>query len=324
VTLLVVNALGAQNAQRGRPVVIFIHGRDQAFRDEASLRSAWIGAFQTGTHKIHAENLVSLGDIRFVYYGDVYSPDFTPSPQCIRAQSRGGQDAGISSELDSLWETASPVRGSLFDEVVKSVGQRLIESSPPIRQAVLSRLDDTRAYLEKRAQYCDTNLDLYTALNEARSAGRPIVLVAHSMGGLIAYTLLWSLDAASTQPFEIHRLVTVGSQLGLQPIVPYLIGQGARPPYVLPRSIHSWVNAEGRDDYLAWPVRGKFALRGTPLIEIEPRTEPGEPHGITGYLIHPWVATAIVRGWCTGFRPPARAPAACAGIQDVRDGLRSR
>lgn len=74
----------------GRPLVVFIHGRDQAWQTADELEARWFGAFADGLEKLapdaQSENryraLVPPEDRLLVRYERVYEPGFVPSAQC--------------------------------------------------------------------------------------------------------------------------------------------------------------------------------------------------------------------------------------------------
>jgi pimeloyl-ACP methyl ester carboxylesterase len=83
---------------------------------------------------------------------------------------------------------------------------------------------------------------------EAIAGRRPDVVIAHSLGGLVAYEALWERPDLS-----VDLLVTLGAPLGLDAVFDRLEpapvdGRGRRPP-----GVRRWVNLAGTDDPLAVP-----------------------------------------------------------------------
>ena len=83
---------------------------------------------------------------------------------------------------------------------------------------------------------------------EAIAEQRPDVVIAHSLGGLVAYEALWERPELS-----VDLLVTLGAPLGLDAVFDRLApapadGRGQRPP-----GVRRWVNLAGTDDPLAVP-----------------------------------------------------------------------
>ena len=59
---------------RGRPVVILVHGRAMLDRDTAATRKMWLNALTAGGKSITALPLLSDRDVRVVWYADVLDP----------------------------------------------------------------------------------------------------------------------------------------------------------------------------------------------------------------------------------------------------------
>lgn len=74
----------------GRPLVVFIHGRNQMWLTEAEMNARWFGAFSDGLEKLSPDaqserryrDLIPLEDRVLVRYERVYEPGFTASAQC--------------------------------------------------------------------------------------------------------------------------------------------------------------------------------------------------------------------------------------------------
>jgi hypothetical protein len=86
---------------------------------------------------------------------------------------------------------------------------------------------------------------------------RPKVVIAHSLGSVVAYETLWSFP-----DLRIDLLITLGSPLGMRNVVfEHLLpapvnGRGERPP-----GVRRWVNIADKDDIAAIPpdLGGCFA-----------------------------------------------------------------
>jgi hypothetical protein len=238
--------------------------------------------------------------------------------------------------LDAEFQTSQVGLGDFWDRLL-SVASDVAARFSVGRELFLRAFPDTKRYLEDRRYRCATDGRLQLALDAARGGGRPVVLVAHSMGSLVSYDLLYGLDRGQPVPrpdnrYDVRRLVTLGSQLGIVEIMPFIVGrEGFRVPLPVPSSIRSWVNLRAPNDYVApRGARGKYAAAGAQTFgEWEVTTISGDPHSIRGYLQNPATARAIAFAWCSAFqgRPVAapglhvRAPDGCKSIAtDVRDG----
>ncbi|MEU7602301.1 hypothetical protein [Streptomyces sp. NPDC041003] len=119
---------------------------------------------------------------------------------------------------------------------------------------------------------------------------RPDVVVAHSLGSVVAYEALHDLAGA----LDVRLLLTLGSPLALPNAVFHrldpgpLEGRGARPP-----GVRQWVDIADVGDFVAVP-KGELArvfegVEGRPEISIAPLW----PHSVLAYLKHPAVAEVI-------------------------------
>jgi pimeloyl-ACP methyl ester carboxylesterase len=149
---------------------------------------------------------------------------------------------------------------------------------------------------------CAAEGRLAAAIARARSEGRPVVVVAHSLGALVTWSHLQHRGAREADDVpEVQRLVTVGSPIGNAELRELLLGDTA--PVSLPRGVRSWVNAVNADD--------PFATRLTPLDSVTGRARglrgitdvltghtDEQAHDLYGYLRDPGTARAIAVAWC--------------------------
>jgi hypothetical protein len=88
--------------------------------------------------------------------------------------------------------------------------------------------------------------------NDLRAAEPPVIVIAHSLGSVVAYETLWE-----NPDLEVSLLLTLGSPLAMPHVVfPKLIpppqGQrGARPP-----GVRKWINYADVGDLIAIPTKG--------------------------------------------------------------------
>ncbi|MFI8338895.1 hypothetical protein ACIF8W_02230 [Streptomyces sp. NPDC085639] len=119
---------------------------------------------------------------------------------------------------------------------------------------------------------------------------RPDVVVAHSLGSVVAYEALHEL----ADELEVELLLTLGSPLALPNAIfdrlapGPLDGRGVRPP-----GVRRWVNIADVGDFVAIPkgalARAFTGVEERPEISIAPLW----PHSVLDYLKHPSVADAI-------------------------------
>lgn len=99
---------------------------------------------------------------------------------------------------------------------------------------------------------------LKTALDGAWSQSERVLVIAHSLGSVIAYDSLWELSREDRNAGRVDLLVTLGSPLATRFIRKSLRGADRRDPERYPANIRRWVN---------------FTARGE-LTALHPRLEP--------------------------------------------------
>lgn len=88
-------------------------------------------------------------------------------------------------------------------------------------------------------------------LRAADEAGHPVLLIAHSMGSVIAYDSLWEMSHSSRDRLRLDMLLTMGSPLGQRYMQKRLNGAG-QPGYArFPTNIGRWKNLAAIGDLTA-------------------------------------------------------------------------
>ncbi len=92
-------------------------------------------------------------------------------------------------------------------------------------------------------------------LRGAWKAGRPILLIGHSMGSVIAYDTLWQLSRESGEDLRVDLLLTMGSPLGQRTIQRRLLGSSAVGAARYPDNIRRWANIAAVGELTAMDMR---------------------------------------------------------------------
>ncbi|MBL8344892.1 MAG: S8 family peptidase [Rubrivivax sp.] len=163
----------------------------------------------------------------------------------------------------------------------------------PISRLFLETLvGDTAAYFfnpSLRRQVGDRLREVLRAVK-----GRPVTLVAHSQGSIIAYEVLSKLKAGDV---DLDAFVTIGSPLGLQEVQDLLVPKDGSIPAVVGR----WVNFAdpldpvAADKQLSSDFGSEHAsVQDDLILNTQSRRLFGfNPHAATGYLAHPKVRSAV-------------------------------
>jgi len=85
-------------------------------------------------------------------------------------------------------------------------------------------------------------LMLVEALQSAWSQGRPVILIGHSFGSVIAYDSLWELSRQDGNPGVIDLFVSMGSPLTMRRIQRHLKGMQKHGSERYPANIRHWLN----------------------------------------------------------------------------------
>jgi hypothetical protein len=127
--------------------------------------------------------------------------------------------------------------------------------------------------------------------DELPSPDRPLVLVTHSQGTVVALEVLSALRT----PLQIIQIVTLGSPLGIREIQDHLSCD-----LVIPKGIERWHNFSDPLDPVAFDkgLRNDFQPRGEIHDEVIVNTQSRRifgfnPHSAVGYLAHPSVRRVI-------------------------------
>lgn len=273
----------------GRPVVVVLPGRGLEGSDTASLRRAWNSALDQGIASVAGERLLDEDDLRLVWYADALKSGTRACPVGSREDDRA----------ESQRDRRGPEWARDVGAALRSAGRlmglvaQLVEG--PEGEALRSMAGDL-VYLGDDSQRCGAEERLAEALAAAEREGRPVILMAHSFGALVAYHHLQIRPDGSPR---IERWITVGSLLGHPELREVLLDGGGGPG--VPAGVGSWVNVHDPRDPLAAPLVGIRSSRGD-TVAIEDRTTEGRgagsPHDPERYLSDPATARAVVETWC--------------------------
>ncbi len=170
-----------------------------------------------------------------------------------------------------------------------------------IMQAATSFVGDVMLYLARGAE---VRAQLHRTVLEARAQfpDEPLVLLAHSLGGIIAYE--YATDGALADRPPIDLLVTVGSQVALFAEYELLHAAGAAHDHLVASRAAQlrsrWLNIYDPDDFLSFPIAGMFPA----AADGDHSISAGKPFPAshTAYWGNPAVYAAIAEAFPARYR----------------------
>ena len=138
-----------------------------------------------------------------------------------------------------------------------------------------------------------------------------VLLIAHSMGSIIAYDSIFQISQMRPEQKDINMLLTIGSPLGTHYVQKRLMGYSDNDSSCFPGSIKDWVNISAKGDMVSMDqtLHDDFniMLKHGLINTIEDRcngvfnwyrNETGiNPHSAYGYLINPQLTEVILNWW---------------------------
>jgi pimeloyl-ACP methyl ester carboxylesterase len=284
---------------QSRPLVLIVHGRAQQWRDSAQVRREAFNALQDGARRIAGDPLIGEADVQLVWYADLLGSRAHTDDACSQLSTLTGAKRDV--PVNAITFLAG-IAGVLLD----AAGN---DSRSADSVDIRSLSGDLR-YLADGDIRCASELRLAKSLDAARREKRPVILVSHSLGGLVSWDLLSHL--ASPDKPAVARWVTIGSPVASAEIRQLVFGDET-PSLAVPSSVASWVNVIGTSDPFAIAVND--SVRTVPgVLDIRTEGEHSDPHQLTSYLSDAATLRAIFGGWCEAAKLRTQA-AACARVQ---------
>lgn len=292
--------------------LIFVHGRAQEHKDAAALKAEWLEALDEGLRKSGLTLPIPESDVRFPFYGTtLYDLVDGRSPGEAAEIIVRGTDTGPDERrfIQAVLEEVRQKAGITDEQLAEVAGQDVVERGPlqwEWVQAVLRAVDrfvphgsggaialvtrDVYQYLRNAAirQYIDEGVA------QALLSERESVVVAHSLGTVVAYNMLTQLGAS--RRWQVPLFITLGSPLGVNAIRTTM--RGLTSPLRCPPCALNWFNAMDERDIVAlYPLTpAHFPLDpAEPAIEnkVDVNNRTSNRHGIAGYLDDAEVARRI-------------------------------
>ncbi|WP_406299409.1 serine protease [Embleya sp. NBC_00888] len=281
---------GRPGAFGSRVRLVFLHGRSQQGHDPAALRRSWAAGLNSGLTMAGLPT-VDPEDVWFPFYGDRLVEVMESAAPIEAPLSPSAQ--GLYDELlgEAARRAGMPAPGqgvvteSIWDHVVGTVHEPLgwIAAHTGVDRLVIrAAFRDVAAYLDRD----DTREAVLERVLAGLPGSGPVVLVAHSLGTVVAMDLLTRLGPA----VPVAGLITAGAPLGMDAVYSRLrVGGAHLPPIAGP-----WFNAWCPTDPVAigCPLADDWSGLAAECTVANPHDRA---HDIGAYLAHREVATAIGR-----------------------------
>jgi hypothetical protein len=300
ISILAAQIPGVLTASKAKRL-LFVHGRGQGGQSPSILKSYWVEALTRGA-KAAQMSVPANVEISFPYYGDTLDRFTRDSqiPLVSQVTSRGSNvdeflafqaefaeavrvRAGVTdAQVDAEYGTNPQARGPLNWAWVQAILRAIDKNGGGMGQTTLETFTrDVFLYCTRAGVRDEIDRIVSAALTD-----EPTVVVAHSLGTIVAYSVL----LRDTRQLRIPAFITVGSPLGIRSVRDQF-----RPLRYPP--VEGWYNGFDPRDVVAlypldaanFPVQPAIENNGTVSNHTDNR------HGIDGYLDDVNVAKQVLR-----------------------------
>ncbi|OKJ14054.1 mucin [Kitasatospora sp. CB01950] len=285
--------------------MVCVHGVGQQVHGEDRLRSVWWPALSDGLRRAGAGGSVAESDVAVGFYGDLFRPAGQYLSDDIPPYTARDVEDGFERELLAAWWRAA---SEVDPGVVAPDADGTMPATPQSVQAALRALSGSKffANLALRTVVADLKqVRAYLTVQQVREQARTRVaaqigedtqvVVAHSLGSVVAYEALCALPG-----HKVRALVTIGSPLGIRNLVfdrlqPAPAGTGRQLRGAWPGSDQLvWTNLAGTGDVVAL-VKDLRPLFGERLHSAL-LSNGTHAHDATSYLTDALCGRAIAEG----------------------------
>jgi hypothetical protein len=281
--------------------IVFVHGRAQEGLDPVKIKEAWLKALGNGAN---GRAIPAAVEVSFPYYGDKLA-EFAAQmglPLASDIHTRGGptqqeflafqsevaqeirKGAGVSdAEVDAEYGDNPKPRGPLNWEWVQAILRALDRHGGGMSRGALE-LFTRDVFLYSTRPAVRKAIDDIVA---AQLTEEPTVVVGHSLGSVVAYSVLRS----DKRQLKVPLFVTVGCPLGIRPIRDQFL------PLKWPGPVTTWNNAYDKRDVVAlYPLDATNFAVSPPVTNFDSvNNHTDNRHGIDGYLGDATVADWILK-----------------------------
>jgi hypothetical protein len=291
--------------------LVLIHGRSQEHKDSIALKAEWLDALEEGLAKSNLTLPIAEPDVRFPFYGDTLfdlvdgKSEDTAAEVIVRGEQGDDDEQRF---VRAVMEEVQKKSGITDAEIAQVAGQEVVEKGPQNWEWVQGFLRAVDRFLPhgSGAAVALFTHDVYqylknTAIRQridagvsaAITPGVQTVVVSHSLGTVVAYSLLRS--QGQRRGWNVPLFVTLGSPLAIGEVRKTLKSFG---PTRCPECAAQWFNAMDERDVVALYPLDPTCFPLDPLApsihnKTDVRNRTKNRHGIGGYLDDQEVAQRI-------------------------------
>jgi PGAP1-like protein len=234
-------------------IILGIHGLSNK-PAEPVLTEGWLAAINDGLRKVEHATISAEG-FELAYWRDLRYPEPDPRPEPSTPPDTDDPGDDESAFIRSIRNQFTSLFGAMVGKIDSVKDQGLIDQlKSRIRQRCV---EDLGSYYDLRSTVEfgeNEGVQLRKAIRDrladrfAAHRGQDILLIAHSMGSIIAYDVL--LDLQNSEDSVAH-FVTIGSPLGLADVQGRIREERGEKALRVPRSVRkSWKNYADYRDYV--------------------------------------------------------------------------
>jgi len=305
-----------------RPTILLVHGR--SFKPpERELKRFWIAALRCGLERDRPEAVEAFNraNRELVYYGDLSNgyllsigetydmlSDLADRRACHADLVRRRRGDFGRDDYRRL-----PGRNAYREFLADTLGRPLSALRLTDRLVTMVSPDMAQYWNRDEAFGSEVRATMSVPLARALRRKGPVLLIAHSLGAVVAYDTLWKFSRTGEYrpEFSDRRIdlwITIGSPLSDETVRRHLRGSAATGPRQFPANVRRWANVSAEDDFIAHDETAIDDYRDmieAGLVEtiedhqiynLAVRRGTSNPHSSAGYLMHPTV-TGLVADW---------------------------
>lgn len=308
--------------------IILVHGRNYKPK-KTDLQRGWVNALASGIERdfgVLGLNKFNKVTKEMAYYGhlsNVYLAKKKGERWTAARESANVADRKATLEALKVYK-ANEFKKKQYKEIVE-LEDVLAESAANIFSGPLSLLGigdnlvsmvapDMAEYWNPDSEFgSDVRWEVTEPIRKAMNRDDDIMLIAHSLGTIACYDVLWKLsyygEYKEYRNKKVNCLVTLGSPLGDENVKDQLKGANASGRRKFPQNIKRWINVAAEDDYISHDpdLKNDYkkmlsyngcvdSITDIEIFNMSVQKNGSNPHHSAGYLIHPRVSK-IVHDW---------------------------